>query len=68
MHLYNYLINVEDSCPVLSDDEYKQLTEKFPENKTVDIDDSSVTQIAIKKREYFVNYFNQQSIDKLNNV
>ena len=68
MHLYNYLINVEDSCPVLSDDEYKKLTEKFRENKTVDIDDSSVTQIAIKKREYFVNYFNQQSIDKLNNV
>ena len=31
VYLPNYLINVEDLCPVLSDDEYKKLTEKFPD-------------------------------------
>ena len=58
VHLHNYLISVDDACEVTSDAEYEELIRKYPKKSTTVFCDERAADVAVKKRDFYVRYFN----------
>ena len=61
VHLHNWLIDQEDTTELRTDEEYILMEERFPQPASDELDsiqDYNDVE-ATKKRDFFVNYFQQ---------